>query len=79
MNKMKVRIKEPIIRDDGLGNILDVSERAFKENPKKVYTVPYSQFWLKYRDAGLLIEVGRTEDEEENPKSEKPKEGKNEK
>jgi len=61
MDKIKVTLKEALLRIDSKGFVLDVSNKAFEANPKKVYEVPATKFWydLVYdateRKNGLLI------------------------
>ena len=67
MDKLRVVATGPIIRrSDGI--LLKVSAHAFKENPRKVYTLVRSTFWMDLIKHGFLREVEETADETE-PKS----------
>lgn len=56
MNKMKVKVTGPIIRNAD-GCILKVSSVAYAKEPEKVYHVPDNAFWRALITVGRLVEV----------------------
>jgi hypothetical protein len=54
---MKVKVKEPLLRIDTSNFVLDVSHKAFKANPHKVYDVPDNGFWKNLVIMGMLFMV----------------------
>ena len=57
MEKMKVKVKEALLRVGPGDYVLDVSNSAFKENPDKTYSVPTTSFWWDLVHSGMLIPV----------------------
>jgi len=81
MNKLRVRVTEPLIRVDLDDNVLDVSHKMFEKDPKAVYEVPDTIFWRRLEEPGkitnkkpLLVRVGRVaaSDEEDEIEDTKP-------
>ena len=70
--KLRVTVTGPIIRrSDGI--LLKVSAHAFKENPRKVYTLVRSPFWMDLIKHGFLMEVVDDDAEPKSKPGPKPK------
>ena len=56
MSKLRVKVREPLLRYDG-ENVLDVSWTAFKKDSDAVYEVPDTSFWreLTLGDNPILL------------------------